>query len=98
MTCVGLIAHHLFAIWHGDRRLTIKFGKEFEDVKKKTSVFPFLAVLDGRQKLQIKEFLRPSQMGIIIAVYFFWWSHKFISVGAQRFLSFDLTELLARIA
>jgi len=31
-------------------------------------------------------------------VFFFWWSHKFISVGAQRFLSFDLTELLARIA
>ena len=95
---MGLIAHHLFAIWHGDRRLTIKFGKEFEDVKKKTSVFPFLAVLDGRQKLQIQEFLRPSQMGIIIAVCFFWWSHKFISLGAERFISFDLTELLAKIA
>ena len=98
ITCIGLIAHHLFAIWHGDRRLTLKFGKEFEEIKKKTSVFPFVAVLDGRQKLQIKEFLRPSQTGIIIAVFLFWWSHKFISVGAQRFLSFDLTELIARIA
>ena len=98
VTCLGLIAHHLFAIWHGDRRLSIKFGKEFDDLKKKTSVIPFLAVLDGRQKLEITEFLRPSQMGILIAVFFFWWSHKFISVGAQRFLSFDLTELLARIA
>ena len=55
-------------------------------------------MLDGRQKLQIKEFLKPSQMGIIIAVCFFWWSHQFISLGAQRFLSFDLTDLLARIA
>ena len=98
VTCVGLMAHHLFAIWHGDRRLTLRFGKEFDEIKKKTSVVPFLAVLDGRQKLQIKEFLRPSQMGILIAIFFFWWSHKFISVGAQRFLSFDLTELLARIA
>ena len=98
VTCLGLIAHHLFAIWHGDRRLRIKFGEEFEDIKKKTSSVPFLAVLDGRQKLQIEEFLRPSQMGILIAVFFFWWSHKFISVGAQRFLSLDLTELLARIA
>ena len=98
VTCLGLIAHHLFAIWHGDRRLALKFGEEFEKVKKTTSVFPFLAVLDGRQKLQMKEFLRPSQVGILIAVYFFWWSHKFISVGAQRFLSFDLSELLARIA
>ena len=26
VTCVGLIAHHLFAIWHGDRRLTLRFG------------------------------------------------------------------------
>ena len=98
MSCLGLIAHHLFAIWHGDRRLSQKFGKEFEAVKKKTSVVPFLAVLDGRQKLEIREFLRPSQMGIIIAVFFFSWSHKFISIGAQRFLSFDLTELLARFA
>jgi len=98
VTCLGLIAHHLFAIWHGDRRLRMKFGEEFEDVKRKTSVIPFLAVLDGRQKLQIKEFLRPSQMGILIAVFFFRWSHQFISFGAQRFLSFDLTELLARIA
>ncbi len=98
VTCLGLIAHHLFAIWHGDRRLRIKFGKEFEDLKKNTSVIPFLAVLDGRQKLQIKEFLKPSQIGIFIAVFFFWWSHRFISYGAQAFLSFDLTELLARIA
>ena len=98
VTCVGLIAHHLFAIWHGDRRLKIKFGQEFEDLKRKTSVIPFLAVLDGRQKLQFKEFIKPSQLGIFIAVFFFWWSHRFISAGAQRFLSFDLTELLARIA
>ncbi len=94
ITCLGLIAHHLFAIWHGDRRLKNKFGDEFEEVKRKTSVLPFLAVLDGRQKLQLKEFLRPSQMGILIAVLFFWWSHKFISLGAEAFISFDLTELI----
>ena len=95
VTCLGLIAHHLFAIWHGDRRLKKNSEKNLRNCEKNTSIIPFLAVLDGRQKLEIKEFLRPSQMGILIAVFFFWWSHRFISVGAQRFLSFDLTELLA---
>ncbi len=98
ITSLGLIAHHLFAIWHGDRRLKNKFGEEFEELKRKTSVFPFIAVLDGRQKLELKEFLRPSQMGILIAVLFFWWSHKFISLGAEAFISFDLTELIGRSA
>ena len=58
-----------------------------------SSIQPF-----GERILKIKEFLRPSQMGILVAVFLFWWSHKFISVGAQRFLSFDFTELIERIA
>tara|TARA_Y100001968_G_scaffold297456_1_gene306422 strand:+ start:19423 stop:20121 length:699 start_codon:yes stop_codon:yes gene_type:complete len=79
-TCAGLITHHLFAIWHGDRRLKAKFGDEFEELKKNTSVFPFLAVVDGRQKLSLKEFLKPSQLGICIAIALFWWSHRFIAL------------------
>lgn len=57
----GLIAHHLFGVWNGDRRLAIKFGEDFELVKSRTSVVPFAAILDGRQKLPqdfYKEFLR----------------------------------------
>ena len=27
VTCVGLIGHHLFAVWHGDRRLKARFGE-----------------------------------------------------------------------
>ena len=45
ITCAGLIGHHLFAVWHGDRRLKEKFGEDFEELKRQTSVFPFLAVL-----------------------------------------------------
>ncbi|BAT86641.1 hypothetical protein VIGAN_04431300 [Vigna angularis var. angularis] len=57
----GLIAHHLFGVWNGDRRLATKFGEDFELVKSRTSVVPFAAILDGRQKLPqdfYKEFLR----------------------------------------
>ncbi len=94
VTCLGLICHHLFAVWHGDRRLKAKFGDGFEELRRTTSVFPFLAVIDGRQKLQWNEFLRPSQLGICIAVGVFWWSHRFISEASEAFLSFHLPELL----
>ena len=50
ITSVGLILHHLFAIWHGDKRLAIRFGKEFEDFKQKTSIIPFMAIIKGRQE------------------------------------------------
>ncbi len=94
VTCVGLIAHHIFAIWHGDRRLKIKFGNSFDQLKANTSVVPFKAVLDGRQQLLLKEFLRPAQLGIVVAVVFFWWSHRFISSGSQIFLSSFMEKLL----
>ena len=57
VTSIGLILHHLFAIWHGDRRLAIKFGEEFYTFKKNTSIIPFLAIFDGRQRFEIKEFV-----------------------------------------
>ena len=82
VTCVGLIGHHLFAVWHGDRRLRARFGEAFEELKASTSVVPFLAVLDGRQPLAWSEFLRPAQLGIVIAVGVFWWAHRFISTAA----------------
>ncbi len=94
ITSVGLIAHHLFAIWHGDQRLQKKFGTKFLEIKKNTSIIPFLAVLDGRQKLVFKEFLKPSQVGILIAISLFWWSHRFIPIATQLFFSSQLTELL----
>ncbi|PWA51630.1 15-cis-zeta-carotene isomerase, chloroplastic [Artemisia annua] len=58
---VGLIGHHLFGAWNGDRRLRIRYGEAFDIVKSRTSVLPFAAILDGRQKLPkdyYKEFIR----------------------------------------
>ncbi|MQL72495.1 hypothetical protein Taro_004831 [Colocasia esculenta] len=57
----GLIAHHLFGVWNGDRRLTIRYGEAFNTLKERTSIVPFAAILDGRQKLPkdyYKEFIR----------------------------------------
>ncbi|MFM7635746.1 MAG: NnrU family protein [Cyanobacteriota bacterium] len=92
--CVGLIAHHLFAVWNGDRRQRNRFGEAFEELQASTSVIPFLAVLDGRQRLVAGEFLRPAQLGIAIAVGVFWWAHRFIGQGAIAFSRTSLAHWL----
>jgi len=94
VTCVGLIGHHLFAIWHGDRRQRARFGEAFESLRSETSVVPFVAILDGRQQLILKELFRPAQLGIAIAVGVFWWAHRFIPAGGMAFLHSRLEVLL----
>ncbi len=94
VTCLGLIGHHLFAIWNGDRRLRNRFGEEFEAVRRRTSVIPFQAVLDGRQRLVLTEFLRPSQLGIVVAIGVLWWAHRYIGLGATAFARTGLARWL----
>jgi len=93
-TCLGLIVHHLFAVWNGDRRLRNRFGEAFEELRASTSIVPFVAVLDGRQQLVLSEFLRPAQLGIAIAVGVFWWAHRFIGLGATAFARTALSHWL----
>ena len=50
-TSAVLCAHHLFSIPHGDFRLRRKHGEAFDAVEARTSVVPFAAILDGRQRL-----------------------------------------------
>ena len=87
ITSLGLISHHLFAIWHGDKRLEIKFGEEFYKFKDSTSILPFVAVLEGRQQVKIKEFFKLSQLGILVAIAIIWWSHKYINIAVTTFNS-----------
>lgn len=75
VTCAGLILHHLFGVWHGDRRLTLRYGEAFEAVKARTSVIPFLAIFQGRQSMKLQEFLRPAYIGVAIFVGILWWVH-----------------------
>ena len=95
VTCLGLIGHHLFAVWHGDRRLKERFGDAFEELRASTSVIPFQAVLDGRQRLDLSEFLRPAQLGIAIAVGVFWWAHRYIGVAATLMRDSAVENLLS---
>ena len=93
ITSIGLIIHHLFAIWHGDKRLEIKFGEEFYKYKQSTSIIPFVAVFDGRQQIKVKEFFKFSQLGILIAISVIWWSHKYINIAVKTFNSSFISEI-----
>ena len=75
VTSLGLVLHHSFAVWHGDRRWSNKHGSAFQAVKERTSVIPFLAVLRGQQSLKLHEFLRPAYVGVTAFVLGLWWAH-----------------------
>ena len=86
LTSIGLIAHHLFAVWHGDHRWTARFGESFLNLKARTSVVPFKAIWEGKQTLQWEEFLRPAYLGIAIFVALFWWLHPILVSRTQTLL------------
>ena len=94
ITSFGLICHHLFAIWHGDKRLEFKFGEEFYKFRESTSVIPFLAIIEGRQVFKFREYFKLSQLGILIAIIVIWTSHKYINIAVTRFNSSFLSEFL----
>ncbi|GET43557.1 NnrU family protein [Microseira wollei] len=78
LTSIGLVLHHLFGVWHGDRRLGDRYGEAFAAVKARTTVIPFLAILQGRQTLVWSEFLRPAYLGVAVFVGVLWWAHPFL--------------------
>ncbi|HEY9704031.1 MAG TPA: NnrU family protein [Allocoleopsis sp.] len=78
VTSVGLILHHLFGVWHGDRRWENRHGDAFIALKNRTSVIPFLAIIQGKQSLQLMELLRPAYLGVIGFILLLWWGHPFL--------------------
>ena len=84
LTSLGLIAHHLFAVWHGDRRLENRYGEAFLKVKERTSVVPFLAIIDGRQSLKWQEFLRPAYLGVTGFILLLWWGHPWLMQATSK--------------
>lgn len=86
ITSLGLTAHHVFGVWHGDRRLSAKYGEAFEVVKKRTSVVPFAAIVEGRQELPpdyYKEFLRVPYYVIVGLTVGAYWSHPLLQSASH---------------
>ncbi|GAA0172496.1 isomerase [Lithospermum erythrorhizon] len=84
---VGLIGHHLFGAWNGDRRLGVRYGKAFEAVESRTSIIPFAAILDGRQKLPkdyYKEFIRLPYLTITFLTLGAYFAHPLMQAASYR--------------
>jgi len=80
-----LIAHHLFSMWHGDRRLENKDAQAFQAMKEKTSIMPFQAILEGRQQLPddyYKEFLRGPYGLVVFGTLSAYYAHPYMMAGA----------------
>jgi uncharacterized membrane protein len=78
VTSVGLVVHHIFGVWHGDRRWGSRYGQAYETVKERTSVMPFRAIVQGKQTLKFSEFLRSAYLGVAGFVLLFWWAHPIL--------------------
>ena len=78
LTSLGLIAHHGFAVWHGDRRWQQRYGEAFLAVKARTSIIPFQAILEGRQTFVWQEFLKPAYLGVTAFIFLLWWGHPWL--------------------
>jgi uncharacterized membrane protein len=84
VTSLGLVLHHLFGVWHGDRRWQKKYGAAFTAVKERTSIMPGLAILQGRQTFAWQEFLRFSYLGVAGFVGLLWWAHPLLIDATSR--------------
>jgi zeta-carotene isomerase len=81
-----LVAHHVFSMYHGDRRLQTRHGVEkFAALQERTSIVPFAAILDGRQQLPpdyYKEFLRLPYAFVIGGTMAAYIAHPYMQAGA----------------
>lgn len=78
LTSLGLIAHHLFAVWHGDRRWFARYGAAFTAVKDRTSIIPFLAIIQGKQSIKWSEFIIPAYLGVTAFILLLWYGHPWL--------------------
>jgi zeta-carotene isomerase len=86
-TSLALCVHHAFGSWHGDRRLRNKYGDAFDEVAARTSVVPFAAILDGRQKLPSdywKEWARPPYLAVIAFTVGAYYVHPLMQLAAYK--------------
>ena len=81
-----LVLHHLYSVWHGDRRLQIKHGEASVTLKSRTSVVPFQAIIEGRQQLPddfYTEFLRGPYVLVVIGTIGAYFAHPWMMAGAS---------------
>lgn len=85
LTMALLVSHHAFACWNGDRRLEAEYGERFLALKDRTSIVPFLAIVQGRQVVPEdywKELVRPPLVVIVVGSMGAYVAHPYMQAGA----------------
>lgn len=85
LTMALLVGHHAFACWNGDRRLEAEHGENFRKIKERTSIIPFQAIIEGRQKLPkdyYKELIRAPLVLIAVGSIGAYFAHPYMQAGA----------------
>jgi len=85
LTMALLVGHHLFACWNGDRRLMEEHSASFVQIRERTSIVPFAAILEGRQTLPrdyYKELLRAPYALIAVGTLGAYFAHPYMQAGA----------------
>jgi zeta-carotene isomerase len=85
LTMALLVGHHGFACWNGDRRLEAEHGEKFLKIKERTSIIPFQAIIEGRQKLPkdyYKELIRAPFVLIAVGSIGAYFAHPYMQAGA----------------
>ncbi|KAL3800723.1 hypothetical protein ACHAWO_013265 [Cyclotella atomus] len=85
LTMALLVGHHAFACWNGDRRLEAEYGDKFLAIKERTSIIPFQAIIEGRQKLPkdyYKELIRAPLVLIAVGSIGAYFAHPYMQAGA----------------
>lgn len=70
----GLVAHHLLGAWHGDTRLRARYGDEWDAYARRTSLVPFMALADGRQRVGAADWAREWAGWAYVGVAAFVWA------------------------
>ena len=95
LTMALLVGHHYFACWNGDRRLLAEHGDRFLQIKDRTSVLPFKAILEGRQILPkdyYKELLRAPYALIAVGSVGAYFAHPYMQAGSALVKNTGLVE------
>mmetsp|Transcript_62053 Transcript_62053/g.183345 ORF Transcript_62053/g.183345 Transcript_62053/m.183345 type:complete len:401 (-) Transcript_62053:584-1786(-) len=95
LTMALLVGHHAFACWNGDRRLEAEHGEDFLQVKERTSIVPFKAIIEGRQALPkdyYKELLRAPYLLIAAGSAGAYFAHPYMQAGAALAKNTGLVE------
>jgi zeta-carotene isomerase len=85
-TSTMLCAHHIFAVWNGDRRLKAEFGDKFDIIAERTSVWPFAAILSGKQQLPdnyvLGELVKVPYVTVVAGTLAAYYAHPFMQAGS----------------